>query len=285
MNSEGIKQSIRQRNSGGVLPNAQHHVTKLVIGLLRLHQLYPTPKHSKIISPYDRALLYFLYLWLTGALSECTASEDIPNITVVSGSQPCQAHRFRKIRESSPSWVEYALPYHTINGTSWQWQPLPNGLNQWFLHAFSQSGQNEHTWIMSSDEKVQFLAFINKKWRTPKALRGHYQVKRNTLFKYFSLMIHRDAQLPTPSKVVCLGEDKLHHKSAIAYQQRSSNQIRHDIFLAQTRYIERLHKALPDALIPYLSAYKAKTHVKSNIFSKDQYLQRYLTTPGTARSL
>ncbi|MEZ8693639.1 hypothetical protein AB6D15_15165 [Vibrio splendidus] len=102
MNLEAIKQKNRRRNSGGIPPNAQQHALKLIAALKRLRQHYKPKKEpdSSTVSDYDRALLYFLYLWLTGQLKACQDARDIPDLDVVSGSQPCQAHRLRKLRKT-----------------------------------------------------------------------------------------------------------------------------------------------------------------------------------------
>lgn len=279
MQIEAIKKKNRQRNSGGIPPNAQQYAIKLIAGLLRLKQIYK-PKKQPTVSDYDRALIYFLYFWLTGQLSACKTICEIPDIEVVSGSQPCQAHRLRKVRKTAPSWVEYALPYPTKAGMIWQWQPMPNGLNDWFYHALSQGSNSSKAWTMSELEKRQFLIFLNTSWRTPKCLQGYHLLRRNVFYSYFKSMIRTDAQLPSPTKHVGLGGGSQHHNSALAYQVRNSKKIRHDLFHAQTRYLTRLRQALPDALYSEICAHKACTFVVFPLLHTSLSLQSYLTIPG-----
>ena len=276
MKLEAIKKKNRRRNSGGVAPNPQQHALKLLAALHRLRQHYK-PKKSAKVSDYDRALLYFLYLWLIGQLNKCQHAEDIPDLEIVSGSQPCQAHRLRKIRKTDPSWIEYAHPYPTKSDNVWQWQPMPNGLNDWFYHALSQGAKK---WVMSAKEKRRFLRFINTKWRTPSFLDGYRLIRRNIFYDYFQSMMQMDACLPAPSKHVGLKEQSLHHESALSYQARSSKKIRSDLFHAQTRYLARLRQSLPLALSSQLSALKACTFVESPLLHASASLQAYLTTPG-----
>lgn len=276
---EAIKKKNRQRNSGGLPPSAQQHALKLVAGLQRLRQHYK-PQKSAQVSDYDRALIYFLYLWLTGQLNACQHARDIPDLDVVSGSQPCQAHRLRKIRKNDPSWVEYAHPYSTKTGMVWQWQPMPNGLNDWFYHALSQSSNGSKTWFMDQQEKLRFCRFLNTKWRTPSSLDGCRLIRRDVFYDYFKNMMRTDAHLPTPSKHVGLRGESLHHKNALAYQVRSSKKIRSDLFHAQTRYLARLRQSLPLALVSGLNAPKACTFVEASILHTHISLQAYLTVPG-----
>lgn len=282
MNLEAIKQKNRRRNSGGIPPNAQQHALKLIAALKRLRQHYKPKKEPKSakVSDYDRALLYFLYLWLTGQLKACQDARDIPDLDVVSGSQPCQAHRLRKIRKTTPSWVEYAHPYPTKAGVVWQWQPIPNGLNDWFYHALSQRSNGSKTWRMDHKEKQRFSRFINTKWRTPSSLEGYRLIRRDVFYDYFKHMMQTDAHLPTPSKHVGLKGESLHHKSALAYQVRNSKKIRSDLFHAQTRYLARLRQSLPLALSGELNAPKACTFVEYPLLHASASLQAYLTVPG-----
>ncbi|QIR15082.1 site-specific integrase [Shewanella aestuarii] len=285
MNNEAIKSKERYKNSGAPFPNAQFYGFKLIAALLRLKKRYP-PLHIETVTPFDRALFNFLYLWLTGSLASCKSIEDIPDITIVSGSHPCQPNSLRSIRKSAPSWIEYAIAVPTKHGVNWQWQPIPNGLNHWFSDAITKTKQTEKCWILEKKEKEKFFSFINDKWRTPTALKGKYLTRKDALFNYFNKMAQCDPNLPTPAKAVLLGVNKLHHFSALNYQRRDSEQIRYDIFKAQTHYLDRLRQAITEpALISLFSAPKPITHTDSQIIHFSAKQQDYLCTPGRIPSL
>lgn len=283
MTHEAIKKNHRQKNSGSVPPNATEHAIKLVAGIIRLKQRYK-PKKADIVTDYDRALLYFLYLWLTGQLSQCETETHIPDINIISASQPCQPHCLRKIRKNAPSWVEYSLPYPGPNSVSWQWQPIPSALNAFFYHSLSQESNNSKAWQMNHEEKTRFIAFLNSKWRTPDILDGYYLMRRDVFYRYFERMMHSDATLSTPAKFVCLGKQGLPHENSIAYQSSNSNKIRYELFHAHNRYLLRLRKALPSALSPELSSPNAVLGVDTTIIHPTSTVQSYLTHSGEIES-
>lgn len=287
MNNEVIKSKERYKNSGAPFPNAQHCALKLLAAIIRLKKLYQ-PSPSATVAPFDRALFNFLYLWLTGSLVSCKSIKDIPDVIIVSGSQPCQQNSLRSIRKHDPSWIEYAIAVPTKKGiTSWQWQPIPNGLNHWFSDAITKTKHAEKCWVMNIKEKKAFLLFITAKWRTPSVLKGKYLVRKDVLFNHFNKMVQCDPNLTTPAKAVLLGVDKLHHFSAFNYQKRDSDKIRYDIFKAQTHYLERLRQAITDPkLVALLSAPKPISHKDSQIIRYTTKQQDYLcSTSGEIPSL
>jgi hypothetical protein len=285
MNSDAIKSKIRHNNSGAPFPNARYCALKLLAAIIRLKKTY-LPSPSETVTQFDRALFNFMYLLLTGSLASCKSIDDIPDIRIVSGSQPCQPHCLRSIREKSPSWIEYALPVPTKHGVNWQWQPIPNGLNHWFSHAITKTKHAEKCWIMNTTEKKRFLCFITSKWRTPTILKGKYLARKDVLFNHFHKMAQVDPNLTTPAKAVILGIDKLQHVSAFNYQRRDSEQIRYDIFRAQTHYLERLSKAINEPeLIALLSVPKPTSTTNTQLIRLQTNPQSYLCTPGRIPSL
>lgn len=81
------KKAERKRNAGGVAPNAKRHALKLLAAIIRLKQRFSVQvaphldanlTNTEKISPLDRALLLFLYLWLINRLPHCHSIEDIP---------------------------------------------------------------------------------------------------------------------------------------------------------------------------------------------------------------
>ena len=286
MSNEAIKSKERYKNSGAPFPNARHYALKLLTAVIRLKKLYKLSPSTKVTA-YDRALFNFLYLWLSDALTSCRTIKDIPDITIVSGNNPCQQHSLRSVRRNNPSWVEYAIAYPTKGGINWQWQPIPNGLNHWFSDAITKTKQANNCWVMSQAEKEVFLCFINDKWRTPSVLKGKYLVRKDVLFNYFKKMVQCDPSLTTPAKAVLLGVDNLHHSSAFYYQRRSSDQIRSDIFIAQTYYLDRLSQAIHEPeLLKLFSAAKPILHNDSQIIRYTTKKQDYLySTPGKIPSL
>lgn len=285
MNSEALKSKIRLQNSGSPFPNARFCALKFLATIIRLKKIY-RPYPSETITEFDRALFNFLYQWLAGSLTLYKSIDDIPDIRIVSGSEPCQPHCLRSIREKSPSWIEYALAVPTKQGIDWQWQPIPNGLNHWFSNAITKTKHSEKCWIMSATEKTRFLDFLTSKWRTPTILKGKYIARKNVLFNYLHKMAQADPNLTTPAKAVILGVSKLHHISAFNYQRRDSEQIRYDIFKAQTHYLERLKQAISEPeLIALLSVQKPTTTDNTQLIRLQKKIQDYLCTPGRIPSL
>ncbi|RTR35897.1 site-specific integrase [Shewanella canadensis] len=272
-----IKRKARQRNSGGVYPEPMSVALTL---LTALHRLKPRiqPTASKKISSYDRQLFYFVYLWLTGELADCRTTDDIPLIDILTGSKPCRANALRRVRMNNISWVEYALSHDTHHGIKWQWQPLPNGLNAYFSHALTQS--TEH-WELSIQEKDAFIDWLTTKWRTPTSLLGRYRMRRDGLFGYFKTLANLDSGLSTLSKRALLGEEGLHHHSASAYQSQDSEQLRYEIFHAQTRYLDRLRHVLMDPkLEPMLNVPLPITANERSLLHKNDPLPEHLLVAG-----
>lgn len=272
-----IKRKARQRNSGGVNPEPMSVALTL---LTALHRLKPRRQAttSQKISYYDRQLFYFVYLWLTGELADCRTTDDIPTIEILTGSEPCRASSLRRVRMNNISWVEYALAHETPYGIKWQWQPLPNGLNAYFSHALTQS--TEH-WELSIQEKVAFIDWLTTKWRTPTSLLGRYRIRRDGLFGYFKTLANLDSGLSTLSKRALLGEEGLHHHSASAYQSQDSEQLRYEIFHAQTQYLDRLRHVLMDPkLEPMLNVPLPITANERSLLHKNDPLPEYLLVAG-----
>jgi integrase len=280
MNSDAIKSKIRHNNSGAPFLNARYCALKLLAAVIALKKTY-RPSASDTVTQFDRALFNFLYLWLTGSLNLCKSVDDIPDIRIVSGNEPCQPHCLRSIREKTPSWIEYALAMPSKQDGFWQWQPIPNGLNYWFSSAITKTKHAEKCWVMSATEKIQFLSFIQLKWRTPAILKGKYLARKDVLFNYFHKMAQSDPNLPTPAKAVILGVNKLHHVSAFNYQRRDSEQIRYDIFKAQTHNLERLRKAITEPeLISLFSVPTPTTTTNVQLIRNQKKQQAYLCEPG-----
>ena len=272
-----IKRNTRQRNSGGVYPEPMSVALTLLTALHRLKsRKHPTA--SKKISCCDRQLFYFVYLWLTGELADCRTADDIPTIDILTGSKPCKANALRRVRMNNISWVEYALAHQTHHGIKWQWQPLPNGLNAYFSHALTQS--TEH-WQLSILEKETFIDWLTTKWRTPSSLLGRYRMRRDGFFGYFKTLANLDSGLSTLSKRALLGEEGLHHHSASAYQSQDSEQLRYEIFHAQTRYLNRLRQVLMEPkLEPMLNVPLPITANQRSLLHKNDPLPAYLSEPG-----
>lgn len=277
--SESIKSRRRLKSTGSVPPSARSHALKFAAALIRLKQRFK-PTTSARFDGYDRAVLMFLYLWLTGGLERCQAEKDIPELDFVTGSQECGPHRLRVIRPSAPSWVEYAQPYRTPSGEQWLWQPLPAELNPWFYKALSCITPGSKSLHLSQEEKRTFIAFLNSKWRTPAALEGCTMVRRDAFYRYFHNMLRCDPLLPTPSKYIGLEGQSMNHSSALAYQQRNSNQIRADLFDAQNRYLKRLRVALPTQYLDLMSPPQPVTRKKQPILVANDTLPSYLKVAG-----
>ncbi|MCG9730956.1 hypothetical protein L1D44_14125 [Shewanella sp. Isolate13] len=272
-----IKRQARQRNSGGVYPEPMSVALTL---LTALHRLKPRvqPASDGKINSYDRQRFYFTYLWLTGELADCRTTNDIPTINILTGSEPCRANSLRRVRMNNISWVEYALAHDTHHGIKWQWQPLPNGLNAYFSHALTQT--TEH-WGLSIQEKEAFIHGLTKKWRTPSSLLGRHRIRRDGFFSYFKTLANLDSGLSTLSKRMLLGEEGLHHHSASAYQYQDSEQLRYEIFHAQTRYLDRLRQVLmTPELEPMLNVSLPISANERSLLHKNDPLPAYLSESG-----
>ncbi|WP_351000741.1 hypothetical protein [Shewanella sp. TB7-MNA-CIBAN-0143] len=272
-----IKRKARKCNSGGVNPEPMSVALTLLTALHRLKSCIK-PTVSNKINSYDRHLFYFVYLWLTGKLIDCKTTDNIHTINILTGSEPCRASALRRVRMNNISWVEYALAHDTPHGIQWQWQPLPNGLNAYFSHALTQS--TEH-WELSSQEEETFIYWLNTKWHTPTSLLGRYRIRRDGFFSYFKTLANLDSGLSTLSKRLLLGEEGLHHHSASAYQSQDSDQLRYEIFHAQTRYLDRLRQVLMDPkLEPMLNIPLPITANERSLLHKNDPLPEHLLVAG-----
>ena len=283
MSIAAIKNRTRAQSAGSPPPEASAHALKLLSGLMRLKRYYPIHKQKRDkVTPYDRALFHFLYLWLTGGLEDCQSLDDFPDIEVVTCSQPCGPHRLRSTQVNCKiSWVEYALPYPTKTDTVWLWQPLPQGLNEWFSLALTQTQRAANIWALSHQEKRTFLHFLHRKWRTPTLLKGEHLVRRDRLFGYFDNMVKCDPILPVTAKAIILGETGLHHPSALRYQISTSDEIRHWLFRRYNAYIDRLLKAIPTAMLDEsLDVLTPCSDSKIGLLHTSDTLPPHLQTPG-----
>lgn len=277
-----IEKSARANNSGGVYPEPMSMGLALLRALYRLHTLPTSKTRENSLTLYDKVCFHFLYFWLTGQLNEVKATKDVPAIAILSGTEACHANALRRVRMNGISWVEYALLYETHDGRIWQWQPMPDGLNMYFSQALTQTVEH---WNFNQDEKRQFIAWLTKKWRTPTSLKGRYLVRSDVLFRYFQTMAGLDNALTVQSKRILLGDEGLHHRSASAYQRQDSEQSRHDIFLAQNRYLDRLYRELiqPD-LLPMLNVMKPMSRLTIPALHKNAKRPEYLTKSGRIAS-
>lgn len=279
MAQEKFKQRNRDKSSGNVAPSAHNIGITLLSALALLKTHYRTvPKNNDgKPSSFDKGLFYLLYLWLTQRLDNCHHLADIPNLSILSSNAHCTANSLRKIRMNNITWVEYALTYprkQTI-----QWQPMPERFNHWFTHAL----QYSQDWTLNTQEKRQFLNFLHKKWHTPTKLIGLHRARRDIFFRYFHHCINNDPQLPVPAKFALI--EHLHHRCAISYQKLTNEQIRHDIFHAQNRYLSRISQALQSQdLLHYLDTPKCGSNTLINLLHKDLEKCDYLTRSGTILS-
>ncbi|MGR5154507.1 hypothetical protein [Photobacterium swingsii] len=227
----------RAKNAGGVPPDADATVTTLAILFHRCRR--KVSKHSHTLNEHsDVELFVVLYLWLTQQLATLTTVDDIPDLMKISGSQPCQPHCLRNMRDGGVSWCEFALAYQHNAETVYVWQPMPalfNGLFQPFLASISY----DTPWL-TRVQKQALLKKIQKKWKTPRPFSTWPRVRKDKLFHYFTTMIQVDPILSTSAKSVLLTTRQLHHQSAKAYQRENSDQLRFKIFHAHNAYLARL---------------------------------------------
>ncbi|MGF1689261.1 site-specific integrase [Photobacterium japonica] len=244
--NSAIQTYQRGKNAGGVAPDVDATLTTLAI-LFRRYRRKRSRSPHVLDTHSDVELLVMLYLWLTQQLSTLTTLEDIPDLKKIAGSQPCQLHCLRSMRDGGVSWVEYALAYPTSTGTGtgtgtvYLWQPIPvlfNALFQPFLASISY----DTPWL-SRKQKQALLQTLQKKWKTPQAFSVWPRVRKDKLFQYFTTTIQVDPVLSTTAKSVLLTTRQLHHHSAAAYQRENSDQLRFKIFHAHNAYLERLARA------------------------------------------
>lgn len=242
MKVAALKKQQRQHDTGGVYPQPIAVCRTLCNGL---HQCrMKNAQHERMTRCEERMLFHFIWIWLTGDLAAIAHPCDIPRLTVLTGSEPCQAHALRRVRLNGISWVEYALPYPTGQGETWLWQPVPDGLNHFFATALSHS--TEH-WGLSGSDKALFCQRLTQKWRVPAPLRGLDRLRRQRFFDYFRTMAAQDDSLSHLAKRLLIGAEGVHHRNAATYQRQSSNSLRAQIFVAQSRHVERLRLAVANS--------------------------------------
>ena len=227
-----LKEKNKKHNAGGVMPNSHQTAASLAVAFEKF------TKSSMLSHDSHRTLLLFIYLWLTDQLDNITSLKDIPDLRRVSATDKCEAHCLRNFKDGNISWTEYAQPYHTQQGTFYLWQPLPTAL-QVLFQAFVSSLSYQAP-MLNQQEKERFYSELQKRWKPPQLLRRCHRNKRDVFFRYFSYCIQVDAGLSSLAKMVLLGPNRLHHKSATAYQVEETDRLRKKIFLAQNRYLERI---------------------------------------------
>ncbi|TEW55731.1 hypothetical protein E2R68_04980 [Psychromonas sp. RZ22] len=227
-----IKTKNRSHNAGGVMPNTHQTAASLAVAFEKF------TKSNMLSHDSHRALLLFLYLWLTDQLDNITSLKDIPDLLRVSTSDKCEAHCLRNFKDGNISWTEYAQPYHTQQGILYLWQPLPTALQVLFQPLVS--SLSYQTPMLNQQEKKRFYSELQKRWKTPLLLRRCHRNKRDLFFRYFPYCIQVDAGLSSLAKMVLLGPERLHHRNATAYQAEETDRLRKKIFLAQNRYLERI---------------------------------------------
>lgn len=229
-----IAKKNRSNNSGGIAPDPLHVVNTLSIVLKHFNTMFECARDK------ETCLITFIYLWLTQQLENIKSTDNIPSLSRVTGSEPCDAHRLRIINVDGKSWVEYAQRYSTPHGVHWQWQPIPIVLNNFFYRYVKTLSTAAVKPLLNTQQKQQLWAFINKPWKTPKQYAKYGRLRKDVFFRYFTIMAQRCPYLSTSAKSILLPEHVLHHFSAKAYQKENSNQIRYKIFRAHNQYLERL---------------------------------------------
>lgn len=232
-----IKKNNRKNNSGGIAPDALHVVNTLRIAITHFNKLFHASKDKEPL------LITFIYLWMTQQLDSLTAAVDIPSLSRVTGKEACAEHRLRIININRISWVEYAQCYSTSTGNVWLWQPIPTALHHIFYSYVKTLATIAQKPLLNLTLKEQLWRFINSSWKTPKLCAQFGRLRKDVFFRYFTIMTLQSPYLSTPAKSVLLGDKTLHHHSAIAYQQKNSDQIRYEIFKAHNDYLERIVQA------------------------------------------
>ncbi|WP_137222028.1 hypothetical protein [Shewanella sp. MEBiC00475] len=166
----------------------------------------------------------------------------IPDFIRISSSADCCVNCFRTRKHDNISWVEYAFPYPTLNGITYRWQPIPPTLNTLFQQFISK--QNYGVKWLSKTEKGLLIELLDQTWTLPSDLEGAPSLRKDSFFRYMTNCVRVDNELSTSAKSVLLPKNKLHHRSAAAYQQEDSERITYKIFWAQERYIIRLFEQI-----------------------------------------
>lgn len=230
----------RGKNAGGVAPDP--YATLITLAILFKRCRRRSLKSDFNMETYsDVELLVVLYLWLTQQLATLTSADDIPDLNKISGSQPCQPHCLRNIKDGGVSWTEFALAYQHKGKTIHLWQPMPALFNALFQPFVSSKAYNS-PWL-SKKQKQTLFAKLQKKWKTPKRFKNLPRQRKDTFFHYFTTMTQVDPILSTLAKSVLLTAHQLHHQSAKAYQRENTDQLRFKIFKAHNLYLTRLTTA------------------------------------------
>jgi hypothetical protein len=237
---QAIAKDNRRKNAGGVKPDAFRCVNTFI----KLFNQFERRQFKHC--DQQRWIVTILYLWLTHQLdNECfdTKNEEfdpaiLPDCIRITSSADCSAHCFRTRLYDNISWIEYALPYPTLGGITYRWQPIPPSLNTLF-HQFVSKQNYNIKWLKKS-EKKQICTLLSQKWKLPSKLMGVPSLRKDVFFKYMTHCALLDNDLSTSAKSVLIDKARLHHQSAGAYEKEDSDRIAYKVFYAQERYINRL---------------------------------------------
>ncbi|MGO2509750.1 MAG: site-specific integrase [Vibrio hibernica] len=275
------KKRHRANNAGGVPVDA--YQAALAIANI-MHALRPKTSGAQTAPTTELSVyhIYFLYLWLTGALSEISSPNELPDLTLVSGSADCGPHQLRRIREGGISWVEYALAYPQNKKTVYLWQPMPDAMNGIFSYWLTNHKHDLH--LNNAQRKDIFEKLKVKKLRTPDELRCQLVLKKDVFYRYFALMANGDPYLSLPANNL-LSSSKAHHHSALSYQTLNSDQIRYEIFCAHNRYLQRLISEINQhQMKPFCDVRLPTSHALVPILSTLQERPPYIKKEGTISS-
>ncbi|MEZ9539127.1 hypothetical protein AB4160_13140 [Shewanella sp. 10N.286.51.B8] len=275
--SSSIAKKNRQRNAGGVMPDP----IKIATALIKLFSTLNNRNYKKVNK--EKFLVVIIYLWLTQRLTKDKTNDKnakpadffIPDCIRVTGSEECQEHAFRTVKDGSHSWAEYAQPYPTKQGEVFLWQPIPKGLNALFRPFISKQRYNT-PWLSRSEINL-IIEILTKKWRKSTSVIGFPSARKDKLFNYFTNCIQVDNELSSMSKYVLLREHKLHHRNAKAYQSEDSDRIRYRIYQAHERYLEHIFTQVR------LFNWEAMLSIKSS--NKEQKSELYLINKHRGQSL
>lgn len=271
------KKRHRANNAGGVPVDS--YQSALALANI-MYELMPksSGKQTEAITELNIHHIYFLYLWLTGHLSEINHSFELPDLILVSGSEDCAPHRLRRIRESGISWVEYALPYNKGKKTVHLWQPMPDAMNAIFSYWLTNHSHDLR--LNLSQKKYFFWKSKVRKLRTPDDLRCQFVLRKDIFYRYFELMASGDPYLPFPAQQL-FAVKKIHHHSALSYQRMTSDQIRYEVFSAQNRYLGRLMSEINrQEMKPYCDVRLPSTQSLKPILSAMEARPPYLKKEG-----
>ncbi|QYJ79939.1 hypothetical protein [Shewanella acanthi] len=269
ISSNQISASNRQKNSGGVYPDADTHAVTFAIFLSKLARV-PSTYQSEIT-------LTGLVLWLTGKLGCIERQHDIPLFFRVSGALDCVKNALRTIDDGSESWGELASPYQLAGQTRYLWQPLPAHLNRLLQPSISKLRYN--TPALNEEARAILFNLLSQPWKTPDSLTQHSRERKDAFFDYFNDCALVDNTLTATVRMQLILDKSLHHRHASHYQQMDSDQIRYRIFEARNRYLSRIIDAARK--INLHKKFDSYSHDFSrNIIFESPKLAKYLSTPG-----